>query len=238
MCSSDLRNEHFFYKFDRMKNVNLLDHIANLFVVILGISIAFYLEGYREEKANKKQERKYIESLTKDLETDLQAFDTLTKTNGRIADYLVKLSSASVGAPYKKDSLLYYLFGTQYNPPFASQRTSYESMKSSGKIELISNFELRNNIVELYEQYYRGVDQYDASIDRNIRDFYAPFYVKNIVFTGPFSVDHSFLKKSEFRNIIFGYRYLFVAKTDYYQKVSMQLKEVLSMLGEYEDSLK
>ncbi|MEQ9404546.1 MAG: DUF6090 family protein [Cyclobacteriaceae bacterium] len=213
-----------------MKKINWLDHIANLLVVILGISIAFYLEGYREEKANRIQEQKYIKSLTQDLATDSAALDTLQILNRVIGNSLVRLSDGSVGKPIDADSLVTWLLSTQYNPSFTPQRTTYESLKSSGKMDLIGDFELRKRIVELYEQYYRGTSQYDEAINQDLRDFYKPFYMKNIAFTGRNSVNEGFLTKTEFRNAVFAYRYLFIAKTDFYETVSVELEETLSLL--------
>lgn len=217
-----------------MKNINWLDHIANLLVVILGISIAFYLESYKEEESNRTQERKYIESIIKDLETDIQFLDTLGFTNQRISDALVTLSNASLGMESVSDTVLMNLTLTiQYNPPFTPQRTTYESLKSSGKMDLIGSFELRNNVVDLYEQYYRGTNEYDYSINEHVRDFIKPFYMNNVRFNSGRSVSPDFLSKNEFRNMIFAYRYLFIAKANFYKKVRSRADEVKTELSEY-----
>ncbi|MEP1094228.1 MAG: DUF6090 family protein [Cyclobacteriaceae bacterium] len=213
-----------------MKNINWFDHIANLLVVILGISIAFYLESYKDDKASRQQEQKYMASLIEDLQADLAALDTLGALNKSIGESLVKLSNASVGISYDSDSLVGYLLGTQYNPPFSPQLTTYESLKASGRMDLISDFDIRNQVVELYEQYYRGTKQYDDAIDENLRDFYKPFYMKNIVFTGRNTINTEFLKKTEFRNITFAYRYLFLAKTEFYKQVRIQVESTLKSL--------
>ncbi len=214
--------------------INWLDHIANLLVVILGITIAFYLEGYREDKANQRQEAKYIGGLIKDLETDLEVMDTLIQVNRLIADAVVYLSDATIGESYDKDSLGIKLLSIQYNPPFDPQRITYESLKSSGDMDLISDFELRNGVIELYEQYYKGTDQYDDVIDQNLRDLYKPYYVKNIVFTSRMMVKDDFLDSHEFANIIFVYRFLFLAKADFFVTVRDQLEKVIGELKDYQ----
>ena len=220
-----------------MKKVNWLDHFANLLVVILGISIAFYMEGWREEAGNRKQEKKYLESLATDLQTDLEALDTLLKVNEELSASLINLSMASVGRPYGSDSaLMYQMLKIQYNPPFTPQRTTYESLKASGKMDLIRDFELRNQIVDLYEQFYRGTSEYDAALNQHVRDFVKPYYMKNVRFTGPQSIDPSFLNNDEFRNIIFAYRYLFIAKDEFYKNVLSKTdsvkNEIVGYLGQ------
>ena len=199
-----------------MKKINWLDHTANLLVVILGISIAFYLEGYREDKSKQKQKQKYLESLISDLDTDIQALDTLTSLNKMFSNALVELSDASINRILLDDStLIGHVYLIQYNPPFTPQRTTFESLKASGKLDLI-DFGLRNEILELYEQYYRGAGQYDDAIDRHVRNFIVPFFMKNIEYTSPNRISDAFLTDSEFRNMIFAYRYLFASKDTFY----------------------
>ncbi len=217
-----------------MKKINWLDHIANLLVVILGISIAFYLESYKEADSNRRQEHKYLESLKKDLETDIQYLDTLRVRNEKISDALVTLSNGSIGRPYGSDSaLMNYTLMIQYNPPFNPQRTTYESLKSSGKMDLIGSFELRNEMVELYEQYYRGTSEYDTSINEHIRDFIKPFYMNNVRFSSGQSIYPDFLTMNEFKNMIFAYRYLFIAKDNYYQRVRDRADALKTAIEEY-----
>ena len=213
-----------------MKKINWLDHIANLLVVILGISIAFYLESYKEEKANAMQEVKYMQSLTEDLTADVNVMDTLIKWNTYMSNSLVKLTQAATGRPYEEDSLVIYLLSSQYNPPFTPQLTTYESLKASGQMGLIVDFELRNQLVELYEQYYRGVRQYDEAIDLHLKDFFKPFYFKNVEFIGRNDVRKEFLRKPEFQNIMFAYRYLFLAKSEFYKAVKDQIEDTLKKL--------
>lgn len=221
-----------------MKRINWLDHFANLLVVILGISIAFYLERYKEESNNQKQEVKYLESLVTDLETDGETLDTLIIINESILEALNNLSFASIGRSYGTDSMLRaHLFAIQYNPPFTPQRTTYESLKASGKLGLIDDFEIRNNILDVYEQYYRGTNEYDAAINEHLRDFLKPFCMKNIRFTSAKSIDSDFLSENEFRNMIFGYRNLFLSKHAFYQEVVQHTNRLKSELVTYKESI-
>lgn len=214
-----------------MKKINWLDHITNLLVVILGISIAFYLEGYRAEKDNQAQERRYLESLVTDLNADIEALDTLIQVNDMIIKATNSLSSATNESGYDDHSKLRNdVLMIQYNPPLVPQGTIYESMKASGKMDLVNDFELRNKLVELYEQYYRGTSQYDEALDQHLRDFIKPFFIKSIRYTSGTTVEGDFLQSPEFQNIIFSYRYLFEAKNDFYREVRKQVEEVKELV--------
>ncbi len=214
-----------------MKKVNWLDHIANLLVVILGISIAFYLEGYRAEKELKIQEEKYLESLISDLENDITSIDTLVSLNKNISRALVALSDASIGMPRSEDTtIVSRVMWIQFNPPFTPQNTTYESLKASGKMDLIGDFELRNKIVELYEQSYLYAYQYDESLSEHVSDYIKPFFMKNMKYISRNEIDDAFLNDNEFRNMIFAYRFLFQQKNSYYKTVREIALEVKSAL--------
>jgi hypothetical protein len=223
-----------------MKKINWLDHIANLLVVILGISIAFYLEGYKAEKELKSQEIRYLESLVKDFETDIEALDTLKSINNLISEALVQLSNtAARRGQYESDTLLAdHMVLIQYNPPFTPQRTTYESIKSSGKMDLIGDFDLRNHIIEIHEQYYRGSNEYDEAINQNLRDFIKPFYMHNVRFTSGRTISSEFMKKGEFANMIFAYRFLFISKKDFYENIKVKTQELIVSLKERINQLK
>jgi len=218
-----------------MKRINWLDHLVGLVVVILGISIAFYLESWKQGKQSKEQEIQYLESLISDLETDVFALDTLISLTDYISRSLVTLSNASVGRPYSKDSsLLMHVSLIQYNPPFVPQATSYSSLKASGKMDLIDDFELRRALIKLNEQMYQGAKQYDLALSEHIRDYIKPYFIKNSRYTGPSELTDDFLDSYEFRNMIFGYRYLFMNKNSFYEEV---LKEVETVKDLLEDRL-
>ena len=120
-----------------MKHVNWIDHLISLIVVILGISIAFYLESNRDEANLQQREIQYVKSILADLQEDKALLDTLLIINDGFAKSLIDLSNASVGTQlYANDTLLMNdMLGIQYNPPFTPQLTTYESIKSSGNVD-------------------------------------------------------------------------------------------------------
>ncbi|MEQ9006301.1 MAG: hypothetical protein RLP12_00345, partial [Ekhidna sp.] len=170
----------------------------------------------------------------KDLETDIEALDTLQQVNRMISNSIVTLSEATTGKPYKDNTQVRNdILTIQYNPPFVPQRTVYESIKSSGQIDKISDFEIRNEVIELYEQYYRGTNQYDEALNEHVRDFIKPYFMKNIRFTSRSTVADDFLRDAEFQNMIYAYRFLFTAKDEFYGEVKKRVEGVKEKLEEY-----
>jgi len=218
-----------------VNKVNWSDHIVNLVVVILGISIAFYLESYKEEKALRLQEMEYINSLKEDLQADVEALDTISYVNGLIKKAVVNLSDATIKLVYDTPEEIFEdVMLIQYNPPFSAQRTIYESLKSSGHMEIITDFELRNKILELYEKYYKGAIQYDEVLTEHVSDFIKPYFIDNMIFVSQKGLDDAFLKDQKFRNMIFSYRFLFISKSEFYKEIKSKVEELIEELESYQ----
>lgn len=221
-----------------MKKVNWLDHLVNLVVVILGISIAFYLESSKENRQNNQLEKQYLESLSKDLEADLKTLDTLVILNKKISQAAIGLVEATKNGYQKSNqSLVQDVLLLQYNPYFTPQATVYSSLKSSGQIDLIRDFEMRGQIVDLYEQYYRGVTDYNMILSEHVRDFLKPYFIENMKFESANTLNPDFLRDSEFQNMVFIYRQIFVSKESYYQTVHQKTEALHLSIKSYLESL-
>ena len=215
-----------------MKNINWPDHLTNLIVVILGITIAFYLEGWKESKRSEKLEQQYLTSLATDLQSDRYYLDTIMIINKSVGKSLEILSGATIGKPYYEDSLLIHLYATQFIPPFKPQKVTYETLKATGGLEVIKDFELRNRIVELYEQYYRGGQEFDQAITDHTQNYIQPYFIKNLVFLGPNQIDASFLHENEVRNMLFAEKNIFNLRSDFYKVLDVELNEIMEQVNQ------
>lgn len=211
-----------------LKNINWKDHLVNLVVVILGITIAFYLEGWRGAKADERLEDQYLMAIREDLKHDLEYLDTLMQINQEHLGIQTALSRASIQQPYTKDSLAYFMRMIQYSLPFTAQMTTYESMKFSGRVEIIGDFNLRNRIVELYEQYYRGMRQYDEAVHDHLTRYIQPFSIQELVYTGSNQLEDDFLHSNRFRNMIFPYLVLSQERLRFYRITRSAISDVLN----------
>ena len=182
-----------------MKSINWKDHIVNLFVVILGISIAFYLEGWREDSRERKLEVKYLHDLAIDLNYDEELLDTLlivdsinlVKIN-RILDYSVKGQTLEFDGIFL--DLVYYV-------PFTPQAVTYETIVNSGKLEIISSYEVQNNVVFLYNQLYGGISAWDSYLTDHINGYIKPMTMQGVTIKSD-RISASLLGNQEYINAL------------------------------------
>lgn len=214
-----------------MKKINWPDHLVNLIVVILGISIAFYLEGWRSEQKTEKLEQQYLKSLVIDLQHDLDYLDTLLTINSNLETSLGITTGATIGRPFNEDSLIAHIYAIQYIPPYKPQSVTYESLKATGNLDVISNFDVRNRIVELYEQYYRGSGEFDQALIDHTQNYIQPYFIKNLAYIGPGKIKLDILQDNELRNMLFAEQNIVRLRSSFYTNLHIELKGVIEMVN-------
>ncbi len=210
--------------------INWKDHFINLFVVILGISVAFYLESWRENQNVLQQEKAFLVELERSLEQDSILLDTLISINEFQQVTLTRLLRKE---SITSDSVGYFIYNIFYNLPFAPQKAVYESMKASGGIQSLKDFELAARIMELYEQDYMGMHQWNEAVDDHIKDFYRPYVIGTLQYTFGARIDGNRLQSREFRSIVQPYRAFHQGKSNYYLEVRERIVETKAMIRDY-----
>lgn len=56
------------------------DKLVDIFVVVFSITVAFWLNNWREDRSNARQERAYLINLSEDLAKDSTNLEKLRKT--------------------------------------------------------------------------------------------------------------------------------------------------------------
>lgn len=155
-----------------MKSINWKDHLVNLVVVILGISIAFYLEGWREDRQNRKLEIKYLNDIADDLAYDEQMLDTLLIVDSLNMQKLDEILNNSANGD--KMEFAGVFLDLVYYVPFTPKSVTYETVVNSGKLEVISAYEVQKAIVFLYNQLYGGINKWDNYLSQHMDDYIKP----------------------------------------------------------------
>ena len=125
-----------------------LNHIIELFIVIVGISIAFSINNYSENRKEAKLEKTYLKSFLDEIDNDIPKLDTAIQIVSGYKVSVEKLVSILEKKIQNADSINDYIrsgiLSVYYIEP---SQTTFESLHSSGKLALISNFELRKEII-------------------------------------------------------------------------------------------
>lgn len=132
------------------RSSNWINHVFNFISVILGVYLAFYVNERAQISTEKKERRLLIQSLINDLSSDIKAYSDYhipinLQYKENIDSLLVLIPSNRVQEIEKR---LPTLLQIENNTPTTS---TYNSIKSSGKIRLIENLELQKALNDYYD---------------------------------------------------------------------------------------
>lgn len=144
--------------------------LAETLVVVLGILIAFQVEEYRTGRINHSAELKAVHALMEDLKADsLQLAEFKSRTIDQ-SEAFVRLSLHFDGrGGLAADSLLHFIRQASYGRIWTPATAAFESIRDSGKLDLISDSELRSQISNYFSgwnSYFKSLaDDYGKAVD-------------------------------------------------------------------------
>ena len=139
-------------KFRLFSNVHWSDKLVDVLVVVLGITIAFWLSNWQEERKNSTSEQKYLAALQTDLAKDTVQLLEIAEDMDTIffgIERMLRLADK----PEKADSVADYLSLINDIFVFFPEDYTYKSLQQSGDIGLIQNDSLLLVLSYLYDYY-------------------------------------------------------------------------------------
>ncbi len=211
------------------KNVNWLDHILNFLGVILGVSLAFYISTWNDYRKQSAEQLHILSSLSTELGSDIEVYTNYQiEANQQHAQRIERvLSRLNAG---NMDSLEHYLDGCFTYTNFASPRVTFRSISSSGKIELIDDFDLRMELADFYE-----INVSEAHHKGQVQiDFYNSHLMPWIIANMDLSTRTVKVKDRQVLiNLLHLYRYQIQSKISEYKKVLERATYLKSKLEEH-----
>lgn len=130
---------------------NWLKLILELIAVFVGITAGFFFENFRQDRADRLQEHKFMVSFLNNVKTDSSVIHTSLDNFQNNLDISLRTLEAMDTSDITIDSamLMMGVIGT-YDDMFLQDAT-YASIISTGKLDLIRDYELRDNILKYYQ---------------------------------------------------------------------------------------
>lgn len=157
-------------------------------IVVIGIFLGLRVNEWSQDRANRQAEIIYLERISEDLKASLRESERMTVFQTRLAGYgalaLEALESCELDAGERDEfASAIYLAAKHSMMPFV--QASIQELLSSGRLTLISNAVLRQELVEILQthddyRFYMSDLQLRVSPHVNYVDSIAP-----IIVTGP-----------------------------------------------------
>ena len=173
-------------------------YLIELFIVIIGISIAFWLNNLATATNNQKQRATYLTDIANDLRTDSISLSFNIKNNIRKRKILLKsLELIENTAPI--DSLLPYVLEIGNYDFFKPDNFTLTSLLQSGDFKLIDAPETKRELLRLlkiYEFIENSQNNFLEALDEN----YFPMLISKVDMTSMKVTNAQFFYETEIKN--------------------------------------
>jgi hypothetical protein len=130
----------------------LKDFVIEILIIVFAVTLSIWLHSLREYKSEQKEVKQFLIGLRADLINDIGEMENDKKSYLMQSDAFTFLTSRKTNNKLNSDSLNYYaefIFLTTWLLP---NNGRFEGFKSSGKIGNIEDYELQNDILDLYQE--------------------------------------------------------------------------------------
>lgn len=209
-----------------MKSINWVDQILNFVGVIFGVLLAFYVAELGESRHERKELRIIVESFMQDLKDDQNTYAYQIPGNEEHATNIGRLMTGI--QQELPDSIAKYLDYLYNADNYSPTSTTYMSVVSSGKFDLIEDLSLKKKLSNYYdnmavEAEFRGKFQVDYLFEHII-----PWVVANIDTAGdPIG---QVMGEFQLANHLQWYQGLILNKVDMYKDIDVSAKALTADL--------
>lgn len=203
------------------RKINYINHLLNFSAVVIGVYLAFYINDNAKLNQDKRESFLLMESLANELREDLDAYTNYQiPENSNHQESLNKLIKALTNN--NTDSINEYIAAIFRVENYSATTSTYNSIKASGKFNLIENFEIRRSISDFYE---------GSAIESETRsEFQAEFFKTELL---PWVIRNMDLQEMKFlnenekivlKNMIIIYESLVSQKVEAYKMIIKESK--------------
>jgi hypothetical protein len=134
------------------------EYLLEFFMLFLAVFLGFVAENIREHSVNKEIEKRNIESFVSNLKEDsisLVASIAVNKERLIFLDSLLALKSSNLPERFFQEHFIYYMLKLGYLNYFMSNGSTFEQMRSSGTLRLLSH-DVLDSILK-YQSLYANI---------------------------------------------------------------------------------
>lgn len=133
--------------------------LIEMLIIVFAISLSLFLERWRQNVEDHHLETSFLQGLKIDLTNDVNQLETSSAkwiAMKNSADYFLKPEKE---ISWTSDSINHYGYQLFHNVYFFPSKNRYEGLKSTGKLDVIKDEELQNNIIDLYQTKIPDLEQ-------------------------------------------------------------------------------
>jgi len=175
--------------------------IGEILIVIIGISLAFSLNNWKENRVIRNQKIQYLDNLISDINQEILQ---LEENQESAKDKILKIKTIK---PFlgnnqeQRDTIATKVFELARLIHFSPENSTYQTLINSGDMKLIGKFQVRRSIEEHYALHKIILQDYQR-IEKIHEKYLGDFFIYHIDFNKLYNGNTDFLDNPLIRNII------------------------------------
>ena len=174
--------------------------LVEILMIVVGINIALWFEGWFQDLRDAETETQYLAELRDDLRIDMRNLDHLVEYNtqkaNRIGEILRTLDRLDEMAPAEQAEVI---FAPSSYGFFHPSDFTYRSMQESGDFRLISNTAIKKSILRL-DRRHKEVAMLQNNFLQALDDGYIPLMMNGFDIVNSRVADTALTENVTFRN--------------------------------------
>ena len=167
-------------KFFRRKRLKLIKQrnlkkyliyaIGEVTLVVIGILLALQVNNWNQAISNEKIQKNYLARIQLDISKDIKEITRLKENYKKRATGIRSFLKYFDRPKIPKDTFNTYYWLAHHADDFSPHRDTYFELINTGKLDLISNEQLKLKILDLYS-YYNKIDRFEDHISEDNREW-------------------------------------------------------------------
>jgi len=206
--------------------------LAEILMIVIGINVALWFEGWFQDLSDAEAETQYLVELRDDLRIDILSLDHLVEVNTKkintIGEILGKLDRLNELPPEEQAEIL---FAPSSYGFFQPSDFTYRSMQESGDFRLLSNSEIKKSILRL-DRRHKEIATLQKNFLQALDDGYIPLMMKSFDILNSRVADTALFENVTFRNFFAFTMQDTRAMVKAYENVRRQSEKLLAQIDE------
>lgn len=156
------------------------DILLEIGIIVFAVTISIWLHNWSENVKDEHAAKEFLKGLKGDIKADLSEMENDRKFANIAYRGVLYFEKVGRGEELNPDSLKNYVWiffsQTQISPRIGR----YEALKSSGKLDIITNKKLQYDIIDLYEKDFPQISRTNQFMNNLISDKLAAYFSDNI----------------------------------------------------------
>jgi hypothetical protein len=186
------------------------EYVLEIIVIIFSITISFALDEWKEKERKQEVEQIYLKGLSDDLKRDrvlLREVMAETQQIVQKARTLVELNSQSDIDKLGYGQVIKDVKFVFKRPRFIAEDATFADLKSTGNMQLITNYRLKSSLFDYYKG-YESIDQVETAELQTTNFVIAPVLLKRFPVVGDRALEKkvdilSIINEIEFKNTMY-----------------------------------